>query len=222
MLLFALGLSGCNLVQRTKGLFPDKTPVFKPTNVYASADVDQEIKRVVVLPIFSHAPGPDLAALDALFAGELNKTLLFEVIAIDREELARMAGKSQIASVELLPPALLHILQTTYAAQAVLFTDLTYYDPYKPISIGVRCKLASLDSGDILWAIDHLFDSSHPSVAKAATQYFEQVNGMRHPISSSRNSLNSPQRFSQYVAYAVFETLPVPAERSYGTINEGQ
>lgn len=209
LLLSAFFLQGCSLTQKAQDLWRGTPPPFTATNAYTTGTLREELDRVLVLPIYYEADGqPDLSLLDNVFASELNKTLLFEVVPVTRNALQRQIGQAQFSSVELLPPTLFASLKKMYGAQAVLFIDLTHYDPYRPIAVGLRCKLANLNDGTIIWAFDQVFDAGDPRVAQAAMQFFEQLNTNPYPLNRAESILQSPQRFSRYVAFATFQTLP--------------
>lgn len=202
-------LQGCSLTQKAKDIWQGPPPAFQAQNAYTTGTLNDAIERVLILPLFYDSDNsPDLKFLDAVFASELNKTLLFEVVPISRDALKKYAGREHLASIDLLPGNLLHTLKKAYGAQAIIFTDLTHYDPYRPIAFGLRCKLADLDNGNVIWAFDQVFDAGDPRVAQAAMSFFEQLNTNPYPLNRAESILQSPQRFSRYVAFATFQTLP--------------
>jgi hypothetical protein len=91
----------------------------------------------------------------------------------------------------------------------VLLLDLAHYVPYQPIAIGVRAKLVAVESGQILWSFDSLFDSAQTDVAEAARRFAAGKKG-RPATAADDNTgiLQSPSRFAKYVGAAVFGTLP--------------
>lgn len=164
--------------------------------------------RIVMLPIYSKEMlGGARQDLDASFRAQLMPVLPYEVVSISRPELASLIGREQISSVEAIPPDALRALREKYAATAVLFTDLTLYRPYRPLAIGVRSKLVSLDSLDILWAADRVVDSSDPATAEAAVHFADPIT----KASSDRANqviLQSPRRYAGFVAHEIYSTLP--------------
>ena len=90
----------------------------------------------------------------------------------------------------------------------VLFTDLSSYKPYKPISISVRSKLVDIKSGEFLWAIDETFDAGHANVIVGAS-IFQEKSQVRVLSAKTGSVLHSPRAFSKYVASTIFSTLPL-------------
>jgi len=167
------------------------------------------MRRVAVLPIYCEeqqqaAPND----LDNIFHAELTKTSAFEVIPISRDELSTRYGIDQISSTRAIPRDLLERLIADYAVEGVLFTDLTHYSPYRPISIGVRCKLVNARSGVLRWDFDHLFDSGSPDVAIAAKRFAMDQDDEQLPIPTDGQSiLQSPSLFGKYVAHETYRSL---------------
>ena len=167
------------------------------------------IRRVAVLPIyFDEQQQVAPSDLDLVFHAELTKTSAFEVIPISREELRSHFGISQVSSVQVIPRDLLLRLINDYGVEGVLFTDLTHYSPYRPVSIGVRCKLVDARSGVQRWVFDHLFDSGNPQIAVAAKQFAVDQDNEQLPIASDgSNILESPMQFGKYVAHETYRSL---------------
>ena len=221
--IFGICFQGCSLTPKINDLLSGKQATFEAKNAYTTGTLSPDIQRVIILPTFHVSDqGPDLRLLDTIFTIELNKTLLFEVVPVARDQLKMLFGQEHFASVNSLPPTLFDTLKSSYGAQAVIFTDLTHYDPYRPIAIGLRCKLADLNTGNVLWAFDQIFDAGDPRVAQGAMHYFEQLNSNRYPLNRAESILQSPQRFSRFVAFATFQTLPRRPTRFVEVVNDRQ
>ena len=137
----ALGLSGCaKLPIKRDGA--KAGPFFTPVNVTAASPrLPADIRRVLLRPISADGlaiPEENLSRLDAAFLAELNRTARFEVVTLTRDELARITGSRQLNSTSPLPPAFIDRLfniYNPYAADAVLFVDLTAWSAYPPLAI---------------------------------------------------------------------------------------
>ncbi len=185
------------------------TPAHRPQNYSAADSMPENIHRVVVLPIFFEAyEGDFLEAMGHEFVAALNRASKFEVVVVSREQLLELLGKPQVASVELLPTELFDFIKLNHSADAVLFTDLTHYEPYRPIALGIRSKLVGFENKNILWAFDHVFNSSHPAVSLSARRYQNNTDLSTQPLQTPETILRSPRQFSRYVAAEVFSTLP--------------
>jgi len=186
------------------------SPKIQLANVYRPP-LAGEMTRVAVLPLSGDVQPPDaLREMDKTFHAEFNKPQVFEGVQIQRPEMEEIIHQDQISSAEAIPQELLLALQQKYGAEAVLFTDITYYRPYRPISISVRTKLVSLKTNEVLWAIDATFDSAEPGVAAAARAFSKltEQNPVILKATDSSGVLLSPQRFARFVAREIFATLP--------------
>jgi hypothetical protein len=202
-----LGLPGCQTIDEDWD-----QPVgeaFVPTNFYQKGPMPPSVRRVALLPLYSGEwDHIDLTGLQRAFASELGKHDQFEVVPVSPERVHRIFGVDQITSVEPIAADEFETLVREFGADAILFTDLTAYHPYRPIVMGVRCKLVESDTVDILWSFDTVFDSGNPTVSTAARRYHLDESAPPYPLQNSSSILQSPLRYSKYVADAVFATLP--------------
>ena len=86
--------------------------------------------------------------------------------------MSRRFHAEALSAASTLPPELLPMLQREFAADAVLFVDLTAYSAYRPLLLGLRAKLATIDGTRLLWSFDDSFAASNPAVANSARHYF--------------------------------------------------
>lgn len=197
----ALCILGCAQFQRRV--------VTKPLPSYHDLQAGVPIRRVAMLPLcYERENGSASKEIDASFHAELTKTTLFEVVWIQRAQLEAIIGRGQVSSVEKIPVELLPKLAVQTGADAVLFTDVTHYFPYQPISIAVRCKLVDINTGGIRWAFDHLFDSGNPGVAVAARHFYMANSQTNLPIGNDGGAvLQSPLKFAGYAAWEAYRSL---------------
>jgi len=183
-------------------------PFFVPTNYVGDPSLGG-IRRVVVLPLWggSAAPAESAAALDDVVRRALQLQNRFEIVNLTREDCQRRFRTESIASTAALPHDLLPALQREFAADAVLFVDITAFQPYKPLVLGLRAKLAKIDGSRLLWTFDQVFASDAPLVANAARHHF--IDRDRSvPADLTPAVLQSPAHFADYAATAMFSTLP--------------
>ncbi len=183
-------------------------PLFTPTNVYAEPSLSG-LRRVVVLPVWSGdiAPSETAAGLDATVVLALQQQKRFEVAPVSRDWMRRRFRAEAVSSAGALPHDLLTVLKREFAAEGVIFVDLTTYQPYRPIGMGFRAKLAPIDGSRLIWTFDEVFLSDHAPVANSARNHFLEVEG-QVPVDMTHGVLQSPTRFAQYAAAAMFATLP--------------
>jgi hypothetical protein len=183
-------------------------PFFTPKNVVGEPTVGG-IRRVVVLPLWVGADTPpeSAAQLDEVFVSALQKQNRFEVVTLSRTECLRRFRAEALLSSSALPHNLLPDLQREFAADAVLFVDLTTFRAYKPLALGLRAKLAATADSRLVWSFDNLFAADDPATANGARNYF--IDRDRSvPADMTPSALQSPTRFAEYAATAMFGTLP--------------
>lgn len=184
-------------------------PFFTPTNFSAEPSLGG-IRRVVVMPLWAGtlAPNESLAALDPVFVAALQQENRFEVVSLSREECLRRFRAEAISSASALPHDLLATLRRETGADAVLFVDFTAFRAYRPLALGLRGKLATLDGTRLVWTFDNVFSADDPKVANAARQFFLESDTRGVPADFTPTVLQSPTRFASYAATAMFRTLP--------------
>ncbi|MBI5423553.1 MAG: hypothetical protein HZA32_05660 [Opitutae bacterium] len=211
----AAGLAGTFLLAGCE-LTPDLNdpvrfgPYYAPRNFAGEKQMPAEVRRVLVLPVALGALGPEETAitLDAAVTQALQVQQRFEVVSLPRAELRRLFGTAEISSTAALPHGMLDELAKRFAVDAVLFTDVTVYQPYRPQSIGLRSKLATTRDVRLVWTFDEVISASDPAVANSARrQPFVEAQG-RSPVDLSPATLLSPSRYAAFAAGEMFRTLP--------------
>ncbi len=208
--LLLLGLAGCS------SFLPEDTvigPGYRPANYFRLAPVfPDSLRRVAVLPISASTQRSDPEAgrddFQPLLLGELGKTRIFEVIPISADQLHQWAGQTSLRAEDRIPPDLLKTIHEATGCQAVLFTCLTHYQPYKPPAVGWNMKLVDCADARIWWSVDETFDAGNPTVANAARRYYKNTFESGQPLPDSQSIFNSPGRFAQYSLAAALGTLP--------------
>lgn len=184
-------------------------PFFVPTNVARDVTLGG-IRRVVLLPICGGEVASDesAAALDPVFRQALQDENRFEIVTLSRTECQRRFGVPSLSSASALPHDFFPTLQQVYAADAVLFIDLTVYHPYHPIAIGIRGRLATINALRQVWSFDCIYSATDPRVAASARHFFLGSEHQGVPGDLTPAVLQSPGRFAAYAAAATFATLP--------------
>ena len=192
-------------------------PFFTPSNHVGDPVLPNGLRRVVLLPLAgeSVAPGASLAALDPVVSAALQHQNRFEVIALTRTECLRLFGVEELSSVEMLPANFMAALRREYAADAVLFVDVTVFRAYRPLEIGLRAKLATTQEVRLVWTFDTLFTAADPTTANSARHFALAGSRQDVPADLTAAVLQSPSQFTAYAAETMFATLPpvtLPAE----------
>jgi hypothetical protein len=202
--------TGCASLSSLTRPTVEKTPNFVPPNHGGDARLPAAIHRVVMLPIAGGtiASPESVSALDPILIAALQLQNRFEVVPLTREECRRYFQTDEISSVSAIPSNLMSVLKREYAADAVLFVDLTVYRAYHPLALGFRAKLATLDDAHLVWTFDNVFSADDPVVAASATRYLSGRDQGGLPSDLGTVDLDSPLRFCTYASSAMFGTLP--------------
>jgi hypothetical protein len=189
-------------------------PFFTPAN-HSGDETLGEIRRVVVLPVWvgEGTPPESAAALDAVFLTALQQEKRFEVVSFSRDECRRRYREDALSSASALPADLFSSLQQEFGADAVLLIDLTAFSAYKPLTLGLRGKLAAIDGTRLVWTFDNVFSSEAPAAANSARNHFLDRD-RSVPVDLTRAALQSPSKFAAYAAASMFTTLPPVTSRS--------
>jgi len=185
-------------------------PEFVPTNHSGDPVLPTNVRRVVLLPLAGGeiAPAASMADLDPVVAAALQHQNRFEVITLSRDACRRLFSTEELSSVEALPANFMSVIRREFAADAVLFVDVTVFRAYRPLAIGFRAKLATVRDVRLVWTFDNLFSASDPVIAKSASRHLEADGLPEVPSDLSPAALQSPSRFTAYAAEAMFGTLP--------------
>jgi hypothetical protein len=202
ILLCCLVTTGCESIP-----LQDPLPPYVPQNYRGEAKLPETVRRVVLMPVAgaSDIGSETLRELDAVMLKALQKQNRFEVVQLSRDECRRRYGHEALNSSAALPTDLMEQLSKHYAAEALLFVDLTVHQPYRPQVLGLRSKLALASDVHLLWTFDEVVSAENPLVAASVRQHFQRL---REPVDLSPVALQSPSRFATFVAETMFGTLP--------------
>jgi len=203
-------LAGCETSRLTMAAFSSP---YKPDNIFIAApQLPGDLKRVAVLPLACGERRTDLAegcnALGPVLVTELIKAKKFEVVPIPPEELTRLTGRADWTGGEVLPASFLDSLEKKYGCDAVLFCQLTEFQPYPPLAVGWRLRLVAVHGHKTLWAGDEHFDAGKPAVIAGARLYQQREQRQLGDDTASWLALNSPRQFGQYSVARLLDTLP--------------
>ena len=90
---------------------------------------------------------------------------------------------------------------------AVLVGAITEFRPYPHMAVGLRLKLLDIRDGQLLWALEQIWDSSDKAVEKRTKSYFKAQKGSGFTPMHEQLATISPLEFIKFVSYEVAETL---------------
>ncbi len=165
------------------------------------------IRRVAVMPFVNRSRYAEASKrLTEAFTLELRKTREFDLLSVRCDEpLARFAtSRSRFDAVEA------RMLGETLNVDAILLGEISEYEPYRPIAIGLRVVMIDARSGRVVWSIDELLDTNELAVANLArAYYYDVVDPAASPFLDERVLL-SMRTFARCVCYHFVRTLDRP------------
>ncbi|MSR66894.1 MAG: hypothetical protein EXS24_05925 [Pedosphaera sp.] len=200
--ILSLFLSGCTTLEDA---FDSSTlgPFHTIQNFkLAGGQLPDELRRVAVLPLLP-ARGSKLAEhgsehLQAVLTDELSRSGLFSVLTITPEKLHGLSGQRAVRAEDPLPFNFLETLKSETECQAVLFCELSVYQPYPPISVGWKFHLFDIKTGELLWSFDEVFDAGKPTVANSCRRYTRQSRLTSVPATKEGLVIDSPSTLARY------------------------
>ena len=98
-------------------------------------------------------------------------------------------------------------IRNALKCNAVLIGTITDFKPYPHTAIGLRLKLIDLNDGQLLWALEQIWDSADKTTEYRIKNYFQSQ--MRSGFAPLREQLVtiSSLKFTKFVTYEVAETL---------------
>ena len=92
-------------------------------------------------------------------------------------------------------------------ADALLIGTITSYSPYPRMAVGLQLKLVDLRTGQVVWAIEQIWDTADRSTQERLKKYFDkQLRSDFSPIGEQLATL-SPINFVRFITYEVIETM---------------
>jgi hypothetical protein len=199
-----LALTGC-----AEFSIPPDFPPYAATNFRGEPRLAADLQRVALLPVHAGTVTTNeaAAAMDPVLLAALQKQARFEVIVVSRDDCRRMFGAESFGSTEALPHGMLEKIAEKYAVDAVVFADLTVYQPYRPISLGLRSKLATVRDVRLVWSFDEIFSAGDEHMLTSVKEYYRRGD-RAGPVDAVTSALQSPARFGAVAGDLMFKTLP--------------
>jgi hypothetical protein len=161
------------------------------------------IGRVAILP--TALPEGGLGNPHTEAAGQVQASLVadlrqegpFEVVFYTPPNGRWLQGASELRTTDALPSHLLQDVQRHTAADAILFSSLSGYQPYPPLRVGIKLTLVRVHDGVVLWQFDDGFNAGETPTLNDARRYLREAMGIETDPPPAL-SVDSPQRFIRY------------------------
>jgi hypothetical protein len=89
----------------------------------------------------------------------------------------------------------------------VLLGTITEFRPYPHMAVGLRLKLLDMRDGQLLWALEQIWDGADKAIEKRTKSYFKEQKGSGFAPLQEGLATVSPFEFIRFVSYEVAATL---------------
>jgi len=198
LLLLLVFLSGCSTY---KASVPAAKHYYLNTNKSLSA-----IGRVAIVELGNDSSYPNISAdvTESLFQ-ELQKRQIFGLTIVRQDDPSWRSLQLDRDSTYTLNQML--TIRQTLKCDGVLTGTITKYSPFPHMAAGLRLKILDLRDGQLLWALEQVWDSADKTTEKRIKNYFQSEK--RSGFAPLREELAaiSPLEFIKFVSYEVAGTL---------------
>lgn len=182
---------------------------------YINPDKDlSAIGRTALVELNNESTYPQISAdvTKALFQA-LQKKQVFGLTLVHQSDQQWRSLQLDLnpASPPNVPPAFtleqLIAIRKALKCDAVLLGSVTEYQPFPHMTIGLRLKLIDLNDGQLLWALEQIWDTADKKTEYAIKNYFQcQIRSGFAPLREQLANVSSIN-FIKFVAFEVAETL---------------
>jgi hypothetical protein len=94
-----------------------------------------------------------------------------------------------------------------FKVDAIIFGTITHYKPYEPPILGIKVGMFSTVTGNVIWTVDTILDSSEASVVELVRNYYRVNYQRKQSLYDWKIILLSMNRYAQFVSHQVIKTL---------------
>jgi hypothetical protein len=164
------------------------------------------IGRVAIVELDNDSSYPQISAdvTESLYQA-LQKKQVFGLTVVRQHDPSWRSLQLDLDSTYTLDQ--LSAIRKTLKCGAILIGTITQYQPYPHTVIGLRLKLLDLTDGQLLWALEQVWDSADKTTEHRIKDYFQhQKRSGFAPLREELVTVSSLE-FTKFVTYEVGETL---------------
>ncbi|RKY10039.1 MAG: hypothetical protein DRP66_00675 [Planctomycetota bacterium] len=198
LLFLTILLSGC-------GLYESHTP--PADHYYLNPDKDLDtVGRIALVELSNDSAFPRISsqATEALFQA-LQKKQIFGLAIVRRHDPAWRSFQLDLNTAYTLEQ--LSAMRKTLNCDAVLVGAVTEFKPYPHMGIGLRLKIVDLTDGQLLWALEQIWDATDRATEERIMDYYSDHDLVGFATLRERLGTVSSLKFVKFVAYETAETL---------------
>lgn len=199
LLAIALPLSGCTINNDKVGIKPLKYYRYQGYNL-------KKIGRVLILEMNNFSDNPKLSdELTTALSEEIQKKQIFGLETLYYSDPKWKSLSIQSGSDFSLQQ--LSDIQTKFEVGAVLYGKIMHYRPYPRNSIGLKLKLVDCATGQLLWAVDQVWDSTDASTEEKVKSFFRNQMRSGYDPADWKMVLLSPRLYNKFITFEIAQTF---------------
>ena len=197
-LLLAVLLSGCH-----------SNSVSEPVSDYYYLNPNKkltDVGRVAIIELDNNSTYPQISTdITGSLYQALQKKQVFGLTVVHQNDPSWRSLQLQRDSSYTLEQIM--AIRGALKCDGILLGTVTEYRPYPHMAVGLRLKLLDLRDGQLLWALEQIWDSADKTTEKHIKNYFksEKRSGFA-PLHEDLAAV-SPLEFIKFVSYEVAGTL---------------
>lgn len=199
LLFLAALVSGCSLYYRD----PVPAANYYYLNPHKSLTA---IGRVAIVELDNNSSYPKISTdvTEKLYQA-LQKKQLFGLSVVNQNDTSWRSMQLELDSKYTLEQIML--IRETLKCEAILLGTITEFKPYPHMTIGLRLKLIDLRDGQLLWALEQIWDSADKTIEHRIRDYFRSQKRSGYAPLHEQLATVSSLEFIKFVSYEVAETL---------------
>ena len=164
------------------------------------------ISRVALVELQNDSSYPQISAdiTGALFRA-LQKKQIFGLTIVRQDDPSWRSLQLEQDATYTLDQIL--AIRQTLKCDGVLVGTVTEFRPYPRMAVGLRLKLLDLRDGQLLWALEQVWDSADKETEDRIKKYFKSVKRSASAPSQEWLASVSPLEFIKFVSYEAAGTL---------------
>jgi hypothetical protein len=162
--------------------------------------------RVALVELDNLSSYPQIAPelTNALYLAT-QKEQLFGLVIVDRESPVWRDLQDSQDSIQAMRQ--LQTLREMLQCNGLLLGTVTQYQPYPHMVLAARFKLIDLTDGQLIWALEQVWDSADQSVQRRVERYYRRQLRSEHTPLSGELVMVSSLNFCKFIAYETAATL---------------
>ena len=164
------------------------------------------VGRVAIVEVDNDSSYPQVSTdVTASLFQALQKKQVFGLTIIHRNDPSWRSLQVDAGSTYGLDQ--MRTIRETLKCDGLLLGTITEFRPYPHMGVGLRLKLLDLRDGQLLWALEQVWDSADKSTEKRIKDYYKSEKRPAFAPLHEQLATVSPLEFIKFVSFEVAETL---------------